>query len=586
MSDDLPSLPFHVENDRLMICAEGNIRPHNHVEESQFPYGLIPPQGYYPTFVQLFILDHQQSLLEQLPRELRNQVTLPPNLQQALPILAGITQPGMPHGEHGRPTGLGVTQTDSEAFAKESGHTATSPSEALVQEVDDTPSVLPNTRSYAVPLVEDRNAQPPKITAQDRRTSSVPDSRSGHPTFALRGRARILCFDAGGVRCLSSLLMLKYIMAGLCEELGQSDLRPCDVFDLIGGTSMGGIIAIMLGHFKMSVDEALHYSKKLFGSVFLRKKTGVRRTMAVLRGEGRYSSVSLSLNLDQLAEEMSGDKRQRFLAGDQSSCKTFVTLFSSNTQRIKVVRNYSLTEHQSTDLASVDIMRACVASPTYFDAVDMAGETYLDGSMGGSNPGAFALEEANALWDIDLDDIGAFVSLGTGIPKLHAFQSGSFGSSMSLVKTLVHIAQDSESEHERLLAAFKRSRNSAAYYRFNVSQGLADIAVDEYASTEPIFAFTQRYLDEGLTSSQMNECVQSLTSRHMSSWINSPEGNDWISRIPQIRRIMQGRERRIVERIEENSRQSNQLEVELVEARSMLDRLAVAQEEDGVATNL
>jgi hypothetical protein len=80
---------------------------------------------------------------------------------------------------------------------------------------------------------------------------------------------RILSLDGGGVRGISSLLILKDIM----DEIGKDEqknhvekgeepvtsdenkeeteydgtVRPCDYFDLICGTSTGGLIAIMLG---------------------------------------------------------------------------------------------------------------------------------------------------------------------------------------------------------------------------------------------------------------------------------------------------------------------------------------------------
>lgn len=53
---------------------------------------------------------------------------------------------------------------------------------------------------------------------------------------------KILTLDGGGVRGLSSLLILREIM----EDVGQ-EAKPCEHFDLIGGTSTGGLIAIMLG---------------------------------------------------------------------------------------------------------------------------------------------------------------------------------------------------------------------------------------------------------------------------------------------------------------------------------------------------
>ena len=51
--------------------------------------------------------------------------------------------------------------------------------------------------------------------------------------------------DGGGVRGLSSLYILKRLMTQLNNKRqGRSlpNVKPCDVFDLIGGTSMGGYV--------------------------------------------------------------------------------------------------------------------------------------------------------------------------------------------------------------------------------------------------------------------------------------------------------------------------------------------------------
>lgn len=58
---------------------------------------------------------------------------------------------------------------------------------------------------------------------------------------------KILTLDGGGVRGLSSLLILREIMNDIGQETGATNLKPAEYFDLIGGTSTGGLIAIMLG---------------------------------------------------------------------------------------------------------------------------------------------------------------------------------------------------------------------------------------------------------------------------------------------------------------------------------------------------
>ena len=53
----------------------------------------------------------------------------------------------------------------------------------------------------------------------------------------------LLSLDGGGIRGLSTLYILKSIMDRLNNERKKSNLpplKPCEVFDLIGGTSTGG----------------------------------------------------------------------------------------------------------------------------------------------------------------------------------------------------------------------------------------------------------------------------------------------------------------------------------------------------------
>lgn len=47
----------------------------------------------------------------------------------------------------------------------------------------------------------------------------------------------LLSLDGGGVRGLSSLLILEKLMLQIDEK---NPPKPCDYFDMIGGTSTGG----------------------------------------------------------------------------------------------------------------------------------------------------------------------------------------------------------------------------------------------------------------------------------------------------------------------------------------------------------
>jgi len=55
----------------------------------------------------------------------------------------------------------------------------------------------------------------------------------------------ILSLDGRGIRGMSSLFILKELMEQIKMKIGVTETpRPCEYFDLIGGTSTGGLIAI------------------------------------------------------------------------------------------------------------------------------------------------------------------------------------------------------------------------------------------------------------------------------------------------------------------------------------------------------
>ena len=57
----------------------------------------------------------------------------------------------------------------------------------------------------------------------------------------------LLSLDGGGVRGMSTLYILKGLMTRLNNQRQKASLppvKPCEVFDLIGGTSTGGCVCI------------------------------------------------------------------------------------------------------------------------------------------------------------------------------------------------------------------------------------------------------------------------------------------------------------------------------------------------------
>lgn len=107
-------------------------------------------------------------------------------------------------------------------------------------------------------------------------------------------RISLLCLDGGGVRGLSSLHILQRIMEGVNPG---NTARPCDYFDMICGTSTGGLIAIMLGRLQLSVPECIEEYQKLSTSVFTKRRHRLNRKGQL---QGRFDHEALEEGIKDL----------------------------------------------------------------------------------------------------------------------------------------------------------------------------------------------------------------------------------------------------------------------------------------------
>ncbi|KAI1129981.1 phospholipase [Nemania abortiva] len=138
----------------------------------------------------------------------------------------------------------------------------------------------------------------------------------------LRGKELcLLSLDGGGVRGLSSLYLLKKLMETVSI---QNPPKPCDYFDMIGGTSTGGLIAIMLGRLEMTVDECIEAYKTMSRKIFT--KIHHRLTM---RGkvQGRFDHTAIEQAVQELLQNRGLKKDELLRKSGANFCKTYVVTF-------------------------------------------------------------------------------------------------------------------------------------------------------------------------------------------------------------------------------------------------------------------
>jgi hypothetical protein len=118
--------------------------------------------------------------------------------------------------------------------------------------------------------------------------------------------------DGGGVRGLSTLLILRVLMRYINECIqAQSqtesdtseyqDVEPHHIFDLVAGTSTGGLIAVMLGKLGMTVEQCIDAYHQLSATIFGRKHLRARVTGGL--APARYSGSRMRECIRELIQQ-------------------------------------------------------------------------------------------------------------------------------------------------------------------------------------------------------------------------------------------------------------------------------------------
>lgn len=126
--------------------------------------------------------------------------------------------------------------------------------------------------------------------------------------------------DGGGIRGLSSLLILKDLMRYINESIvtleppeagsaSQEEIQPHDIFNLVAGTSTGGLIAIMLGKLGMTVDECILAYEQLASDIFGKKHLRARFTGGL--APAKYSGSGMMHRVRTLIKDKHGSEDLR-----------------------------------------------------------------------------------------------------------------------------------------------------------------------------------------------------------------------------------------------------------------------------------
>ncbi|KAJ7113901.1 acyl transferase/acyl hydrolase/lysophospholipase [Mycena epipterygia] len=322
---------------------------------------------------------------------------------------------------------------------------------------------------------------------------------------------RLLSLDGGGITGLSSLIILQNIMYRIKMEGDLDEMPlPCEYFDLIGGTSTGGLIALMLGRLRMSVEDAISAYDQLAQEVFSETK--------FIGQDGKFKASRLEAAVKRIVSEKSVSRNPEEPMKDSGAggaiCRSFVCAQSAQTMRgnIPVIfRTYDSPDEPAAECTIWEAARATSAAPTFFKRIEIGphAQTYIDGGLGRNNPTGTLIEEADAVFPGQR--VACVVSIGTGQVKTTAIPKPSLFQRilpLAAIHTMVEIATDCEATNQEMVKRFTGTPH--VYFRFNVDQGMQSIKTGEWERLSEVSAHTHQYLRYEGVRQQMGEAVKVL----------------------------------------------------------------------------
>jgi patatin-like phospholipase/acyl hydrolase len=203
---------------------------------------------------------------------------------------------------------------------------------------------------------------------------------------------KILCLDGGGVRGLASLMIVKHLMQRLESQRG-GRVEPWQEFDMIAGTSTGGLTAIMLGRLRMPVDDCIDAYKRLSRTIFApvhSQSNVVGRAVSKLKAEGKFESEPLERVVKEMCRERGLSESQLLKDGLADSPKVFVCAAQGANSDAVVIRSYPSGSGEWDDLYDVcriwEAARATSAASTFFEPIEIGHQLYVDGALRYNNP--------------------------------------------------------------------------------------------------------------------------------------------------------------------------------------------------------
>lgn len=284
---------------------------------------------------------------------------------------------------------------------------------------------------------------------------------------------KILCLDGGGIRgVLQAVILL--------EIERRTGKRIADLFEMVAGTSIGGIIALgLVKPDPMSGPDLVDLFVKRGHEIFDRSCWDNIQSMGGLNDE-KYPS-----------ENIEGILREYFGHADLKSAKipALVTAYETVTREPFFFKSWEAERFPEKNFPMWKVARSTSAAPTYFEPYHLrhGSRDYclVDGGLFANNPTMCAFSDALRLWG---KEPVCVVSIGTGdFRKPLPYDQIRDWGAVSWIKPLIDIMMGGVSRSTAYQARqiLNSSGPNNRYFRFQIALPEENRGMDD-ASEENI----------------------------------------------------------------------------------------------------
>lgn len=320
--------------------------------------------------------------------------------------------------------------------------------------------------------------------AKTRKTTKKKKKTQGRKKTTRSRKFRILSIDGGGIRGIIPGQIMVVFEEMLRKITGDKSARIADYFDLLAGTSTGGILTC--GYLapqrggarpRFTAAEVVDLYMERGDEVFdLSLWQRIRSAGGII--DEKYSADGL----EETLQDYFGDTKLSELL---KPC--LITAYDLRRRKAHFFRQHRAREADNADFYVRDVARATGAAPTYFEAARVKSFTQvpyplIDGGVYANNPALCAYAEARTMPDNPTAKDMLILSLGTGqVKKPYPHKVAKDWGAIEWIKPVLDIMMSgvSETVDFQLGQIFDAAGSPDQYMRITPKLGAAKPDMDD-----------------------------------------------------------------------------------------------------------